>query len=871
MVRTHLLVATCLLNLLVCCTAFAQRSEPPAGPVPPVSDRLKQFDSNGDGKIDDSERRAVREKMRQLRDRPGARTPSGKTELIGDREITEREYASKDGRKIPCVVSMPKGDGPFPVLVTIHGGQGDRDLGYLRTMAAPNPLSPTVQAFNEQPWVIVAVSYRTGDGVLSDLVQEDVIAGIRFAKTLPRTDAARVGVVGGSHGGHLALAAAQKLGTEILCVAALSPWMTDPVVYMTGDASTPPLSLLAPAVRDELMRNGQSLYSGLKRKQGLSDAEARAFIAGHSLEASASLIGVPTLFVTSRGDDQAPHVLIEPMISRMQAAGQSVQVFTAEKSPHGFYWARTVSAARELRGAKTAVEQKEEEKARATIIAFFAAHFAKTAPARSDPRGNPGAKGTSTDTKARYPQPTKGSADDISVRVETGVLSGERRNDVRVFLGVPYAAPPIGELRWKAPQPPTPWSGVRKAVAFGAPALQGESFYSREMQSEDCLTLNIWTPPDASADSTLPVLFWIHGGAFIQGSGAQPRYDGTELAKRGVVVITINYRLGPLGIFAHPALTAEAGPKDIVGNYSLQDMIAALKWVRENIAAFGGNPSNVTISGSSAGGTSCLFLMGMPQAAGLFHKAVIHSSGGMRNIQTLAEAEEAGQRVAGQLGGHGRATTGELRAMRDQTLPLTPAAIRRFDLPVKPIIDGRLVTAAPEEIFRRGEQARIPVLMGGANGESGARTLGDSVATGGAFAFQRQLADDMARVGQPVYLFQLTFVPPQARDTRHAAMHGETVAYAFGTLGQSIVTGHGFRDRQTAERASRLRRGGVEDDFGPVDASTEGRKLSQTMMDYLVAFMRTGVPMAEEAPAWLPYSVQTPNVMVFGNSGVSAR
>ena len=129
----------------------------------------------------------------------------------------------------------------------------------------------------------------------------------------------------------------------------------------------------------------------------------------------------------------------------------------------------------------------------------------------------------------------------------------------------------------------------------------------------------------------------------------------------------------------------------------------------------------------------------------------------------------------------------------------------------------------------------------------------------------------MARVGQPVYLFQLTFVPPQARDTRHAAMHGETVAYAFGTLGQSIVTGHGFRDRQTAERASRLRRGGVEDDFGPVDASTEGRKLSQTMMDYLVAFMRTGVPKAEEAPAWLPYSVQTPNVMVFGNSGVSAR
>ena len=142
------------------------------------------------------------------------------------------------------------------------------------------------------------------------------------------------------------------------------------------------------------------------------------------------------------------------------------------------------------------------------------------------------------------------------------------------------------------------------------------------------------------------MLFWIHGGAFIQGSGAQPRYDGTELSKRGAVVITISYRLGPIGLFAHPALTAASKPNEPLGNYCLLDILAALRWTQQNIASFGGNPRNVTISGSSAGGTSCLFLIGIPEAQGLFHKAIIHSSGGIQNIQTLAEAEAAGVRLA---------------------------------------------------------------------------------------------------------------------------------------------------------------------------------------------------------------------------------
>ncbi len=275
------------------------------------ADLRKRFDKNGDGKIDDEERRAVLEKLRQRQNKPGAMTPSGKTETVGDRQITEMEYASSDGRKIPCVLSMPKGDGPFPMLVTIHGGQGNRDLGYIRTMAAPNPLSPTITAFNAQPWAILAISYRAGNRALFGMEHDDVIAGIRFAKTLPKVDSARVGVVGGSHGGHLALVAAEKMEREFLCVAAGSPWMTDPVVAMTGDPAKPPLALVRQEAREDLLRNGKTLFNGLVRGRGMSEAEAKEFIAKHSIEANADRIVVPTLFITSRGDDQAPHALIE--------------------------------------------------------------------------------------------------------------------------------------------------------------------------------------------------------------------------------------------------------------------------------------------------------------------------------------------------------------------------------------------------------------------------------------------------------------------------------------------------------------------------------------------------------------------------------
>jgi para-nitrobenzyl esterase len=1029
-----------------------EKREPKAGQAKEKGvDLIKRFDKNGDGKIDYDERRAVREKMRQKQNKPGALKPSGKTEVMGDREVTEMEYASSDGRKIPCVLSMPKGDGPFPILVTIHGGQGNRDLDYIRTMAAPNKLSPTITAFNEQPWAILAISYRAGNGALFGLEHDDVIAGIRFAKTLPKVDKARVGVVGGSHGGHLALVAAEKMGREFLCVAVGSPWMTDPVVYMMGEPTKPPLSEVPAKAREDLQLNGRRIFNGMQKGRGMAEQQIQAFIKEHSIEANADKIVIPTLFITSRGDDQAPHALIEPMIERMKKAKKDVQVYTAKKSPHGFYWARTVSPARDLRGEKTPQEAQEELAARRTMIEFFSKQFARkdaqttkspesgSASAKSNraakqSEGGEGAKmpeeagdpireekpaseatqpargagagagravameGTGqgasrggamsgglggadfqslagesgkvsreafkkqlngsaafssrpeladrlfdrldadgdgtlnktefegmSDLKSQFGRggqsgqmgrPVRGAsrpgtgsgnlpgsavpgaggssnpnspagggggtnqvrAKTAPLRIAAGELVGEHVGGVRIFRGVPYAAAPVGERRWQAVGPVKPWQGVRDAIQFGALSVQGETFAPRSAQSEDCLFLNIWTPANATAYSKLPVLFWIHGGAFIQGSGGQPRYDGSELAKRGAIVISINYRLGPLGLFAHPSLTAESKPDEPLCNYCLLDMIAALRWTRVNIAAFGGDPGNVTISGSSAGGTSCLFLMGIPEAHSLFHKAIIHSSGGMQNIQTLAEAEAAGVRLAEKIGLGPRATSAELRRAAAGDLAVNVGLIRELNLPVKPIIDGRLVKAVPADTFAQGQQAKIPVLIGAANGESGARQLSDEVATGGAFGFQRQLADQMVRAGQNVWMFQLTYVPPQSRDNRFAAKHGESVAYAFGTFGKSLAAQYGFRNEQVTDKAMQSRRGGRvgnaagrEDDTGPVEESEQGRKISAAMMDYWMAFMKDGKPSGNQLADWPAYQPAAAKVMVFGNKNIAAR
>jgi len=592
---------------------------------------LKRFDTNGDGKISDAERQAVREKLRQIRAKPGAMTPSGKTESVGSREVTEMQYASTDGRKIPCVLSMPKGDGPFPVLVTIHGGQGDRDFGYLRTMAAPNRLSPTIAALNEQPWAILAISYRAGNGALFGMEQDDVIAGIRYAKTLPKIDPARVGVIGGSHGGHLALVAAETMGREFLCFAVGSPWMTDPVVYMTGDPKQPPLSLVPEKARDETVKNGRRLFQGLTIGRGMSERQAKEFIAQHSIEANAGKIVVPSLFITSRGDEQAPHVLVEPTIERIRAAGRDVTVYTADKSPHGFYWARTISAARALRGGKSKQEENEERTARETIIAFFRKQFARTdvkvtsspketaAPAVTPPYASqePTVAGAAGMTREQFRQrlaaargslaDRPGLADRLFDRLDgdkDGVLSADEFARLRALrsgrAGAPESGPPsdtrkeptagqveaIRKLRSRLADMPVPRGLQRRTLVVGG---KEREFF-----------IHI---PEQCRGKASPVMFALHGGATSTGLAMHVKTDFTVLGdKEGYVTV---YPSGVNGwnIGSHDAYSVKRRTSDADDIGFFRAMFDAL--IAEKIA----DPKRIYVVGGSNGGVMTQFLV----------------------------------------------------------------------------------------------------------------------------------------------------------------------------------------------------------------------------------------------------------------------
>lgn len=290
-----------------------------------------------------------------------------------ERDVSELVYKSVDGRETKAVLSIPKGKGPFPLIVTVHGGNTEKPYGYLKTMAAPNRVSSIVNDLNKELWAILAVSYRNGFMNLGD---DDVIAGIRFGMGLPNVDKNRVGLVGGSHGGYKVLQAAIKMGTEIRCVSAGSPWMVDPVTFMKADVTKPPFSLIDPDVRTRLTTQGKALYNQILRREGSEEAAQKSLQAHSAFEQSAK-IQAPLLLLTSHADESVPHVLVAPLYERMKNQRKNVEVFTVEQSPHGFYWGREEGAGggRGLRSQNSPEQEAEVRKTSEKLISFLGRHL----------------------------------------------------------------------------------------------------------------------------------------------------------------------------------------------------------------------------------------------------------------------------------------------------------------------------------------------------------------------------------------------------------------------------------------------------------------------------------------------------------------
>jgi para-nitrobenzyl esterase len=301
----------------------------------------------------------------------------------------------------------------------------------------------------------------------------------------------------------------------------------------------------------------------------------------------------------------------------------------------------------------------------------------------------------------------------VQAKIENGVIEGlyDTRSGLQIYLGIPFAKPPIGNLRWKAPQPPDNWPGVRAAKAFGPRPVQAIVFGDMNSRSagisEDCLYLNVWTPAKRNTFG-LPVLVYFYGGGFVAGDGSEPRYDGASMAKKGIVVVTVNYRLGLFGFFAHPELSKEA-PYKASGNYGLLDQAFALQWVQKNIAAFGGDPKKVTIAGESAGSISVSAQMASPLSKNLIAGAIGESGSGIGALPavSLAEAEKTGSGFANKAG---YTSIAQMRAASTQELYEVYTESRRFGFPT--VIDGYFLPKSMLEIFRAKEQAQVPLLVG---------------------------------------------------------------------------------------------------------------------------------------------------------------
>ncbi len=457
------------------------------------------------------------------------------------------------------------------------------------------------------------------------------------------------------------------------------------------------------------------------------------------------------------------------------------------------------------------------------------------------------------------------------VHSKGGALRGEAVGNIRIYRGIPYALPPLGSLRWRPPQPMPPWRGVREATSFGPacyqPANDPSSIYAGKdlPTSEDCLSLNIWAPTKATR---APVFVWIHGGALLTGSSADALYDGTVLAKHGLVVVSINYRLGALGFLAHPGLSAESS-QGVSGNYGLLDQIAALQWVRNNIAAFGGNPGNVTIAGESAGGLSVMYLMASPAARGLFHKAISQSAymisaPELRRARYGSESAEAmGVALAKKLGVNDVAQLRSLDAARITTIAAQSGALPSGT------IDGRILPRQLIETFDRGEQSKVPLLVGFNSGETRSLRMLTPPVPVDAKEYEKAIRARYADLSDAfLKLYPSTVIEESVLATARDAMYGWTaqrLATKQTGLGEKAFLYFFDHDYPAADAAGLhgFHASELPFVFGTADGTpplwpkvpddAANLQLSAIMSAYWASFARDGAPSAEGQPRWAPY------------------
>lgn len=461
------------------------------------------------------------------------------------------------------------------------------------------------------------------------------------------------------------------------------------------------------------------------------------------------------------------------------------------------------------------------------------------------------------------------------VKTRLGTVEGKDDGKVKIFLGIPYAAPPVGDLRWKAPAPAAKWSGVKKTTEFGSHCAQGRVFgdmvFHDPGASEDCLTLNVWVP-DKHVDPKLPVMVWIYGGGFVSGTTSESRQDGYHLAQQGVIVVSMNYRLGVFGFLVHPELAKESGHNS-AGNYGLLDQLAALKWVHDNIAAFGGDPENVTIFGESAGSFSVSAQMASPRAKGLFQKAIGESGGafsrtGLPFESMSARAEKDAKLVKEKLG---VSTLAELRAIPTEKVlePFAPPKSPGFDF--GPDIDGYFLPESVPAIFAAGKQNDV-ALLAGWNHDEGSFEI--------AFAPQKPTAESFKAAAQKDFgdkaeeFLKLYPADTDEHALRSAMDYAGDKFIALSTwdwIEAATKTGKQpvyryrfdmapFSKNPNAPRLGAYHSAEIEYVFGQLDSKTDvtwresDRQISEVMQKYWSNFAKNSNPNGPGLPNWPPYT-----------------